>query len=65
MAASKIAQYALIETSLLPVCYSRHLSILHTPRQRVSSLVHVVQEMVALAWGTTLRKWRCSCQRLD
>lgn len=33
VAASKIAQYALIETSFLPVCYSRHLSILHTPRQ--------------------------------
>lgn len=56
MAASKIAQYALIETK--PLC-RRVISVTFpfstVPDNESCPLVRAVQEMVALAWGTTLR----------
>ena len=55
MGASKIAQYALIETSHLPECYSRHLSFSTLPDNESFTKCVRCRQMVALAWGTTLR----------
>lgn len=56
MAASKIAQYALIETKQpAGVLFPSPLHSPHSQTMDLVPLVRMLQEMVALAWGTTLR----------